>query len=46
MPKEGVGASNDATGHMGPPKYGDARFHYEGGRAVITIHTHYLLAPL
>jgi len=46
MPKEGVGASNDATGHMGPPKYEDARFHYDGGRAQITIHTHYLVAPL
>jgi uncharacterized protein (DUF2141 family) len=46
MPKEGVGASNDATGHMGPPKYDDARFHYDGGRTVMTIHTHYLLAPL
>ena len=46
MPKEGVGASNDATGHMGPPKYDDARFKYDGGAAVMTIHTHYLLAPL
>lgn len=46
MPKEGVGASNDAAGHMGPPKFDDARFKYSGGRAVMTIHTRYLLAPL
>jgi uncharacterized protein (DUF2141 family) len=46
MPKEGVGASNDAAGHMGPPKFDAARFHYLGGRAVMTIHTKYLIAPL
>jgi uncharacterized protein (DUF2141 family) len=26
MPKEGIGASNDAAGHMGPPKFEVARF--------------------
>jgi uncharacterized protein (DUF2141 family) len=46
MPKEGVGASNDAAGHMGPPKFEDARFKFNGGLAVMTIHTRYLLAPL
>jgi len=46
IPKEGVGASNGATGHMGPPKYEAARFQYSGGLAVMTIQTHYLLAPL
>ena len=46
MPKEGVGASNDARGHMGPPKYDDARFSYEGGVRELTIHVQYLLAPL
>jgi len=46
IPKEGVGASNGATGHMGPPKYEAARFQYSGGVAVMTIQTHYLLAPL
>lgn len=46
MPKEGVGASNDASGHMGPPKFDDARFKYSGGLAVMTIHTRYLIAPL
>jgi uncharacterized protein (DUF2141 family) len=46
MPKEGVGASNDAAGHMGPPKFDDARFKFNGGFAVMTIHTRYLIAPL
>jgi uncharacterized protein (DUF2141 family) len=46
MPKEGVGASNDAAGHFGPPKSDDARFSYKGGRSVLAIHVKYLLAPL
>ncbi len=46
MPKEGVGASNDAAGHFGPPKYDDARFNYKGGRSVLAIHVKYLVAPL
>jgi uncharacterized protein (DUF2141 family) len=46
MPKEGVGASNDAAGHFGPPKFDDARFSYKGGRSVLAIHVRYLPAPL
>jgi uncharacterized protein (DUF2141 family) len=46
MPKEGVGASNDAAGRFGPPKFDDARFSYNGGSSVLTIHIRYLLAPL
>ena len=46
MPKEGVGASNDAAGHFGPPKFEDARFSYKGGRSVLAIHVKYLVAPL
>lgn len=46
MPKEGVGASNDAAGHFGPPKFDHARFNYPGGRSVLAIHVRYLLAPL
>jgi uncharacterized protein (DUF2141 family) len=42
MPREGVGASNDAKGHMGPPKFGTASFHYEGGRLELKIHVNYL----
>lgn len=46
MPKEGVGASNDAAGSFGPPKFDDARFSYKGGPQSLTIHVRYLLAPL
>jgi uncharacterized protein (DUF2141 family) len=46
MPKEGVGASNDAKGSFGPPKFDDARFSYKGGLQLLTIHMRYLLAPL
>ncbi|MGO8937721.1 MAG: DUF2141 domain-containing protein [Mycobacterium sp.] len=46
MPKEGVGASNDAAGRFGPPKFDDARFSYKGGPQSLTIHVRYLLAPL
>jgi uncharacterized protein (DUF2141 family) len=46
MPKEGVGASNGATGHFGPPKFDDARFTYKGGPQTVTVHVTYLLLPL
>jgi len=42
MPREGVGASNDAKGHMGPPKFSAASFHYQGGRLDLKIHVNYL----
>jgi len=42
MPKEGVGASNNATGHMGPPKFSAAAFKYDGGQLVLKITIHYL----
>jgi uncharacterized protein (DUF2141 family) len=42
MPREGVGASNDAKGHMGPPKFGAASFRYQGGRLDLKIHVNYL----
>ena len=42
MPREGVGASNDAKGHMGPPKFGAASFPYRGGRLELKIHVKYL----
>ena len=42
MPREGVGASNDAKGHMGPPKFGAAWFPYRGGRLDLKIHVNYL----
>ena len=42
MPREGVGASNDAKGHMGPPKFSAASFQYPGGRLELKIHINYL----
>jgi uncharacterized protein (DUF2141 family) len=42
MPREGVGASNDAKGHMGPPKFRAASFEYKGGRLELKIHVNYL----
>jgi uncharacterized protein (DUF2141 family) len=41
-PREGVGASNDAKGHMGPPKFNAASFPYAGGRLDLKIHVNYL----
>ena len=34
IPKEGVGASNDARGHFGPPKYQDAKFNFTGNQTI------------
>ena len=42
MPREGVGASNDAKGHMGPPRFSAASFRYEGGRLDLKIRVNYL----
>jgi uncharacterized protein (DUF2141 family) len=42
MPKEGVGASNDAKGHFGPPKFDAAAFHFNGGRLGLKITIVYL----
>jgi len=42
MPREGVGASNNAKGHMGPPKFSAASFAYVGGRLDLKIHVNYL----
>ncbi|HXB30509.1 MAG TPA: DUF2141 domain-containing protein [Puia sp.] len=42
IPKEGVGASNDARGHLGPPHYKDAKFNFSGGIQSISIHIIYL----
>jgi uncharacterized protein (DUF2141 family) len=30
IPREGVGASNNARGHMGPPKFDSAKFEWAG----------------
>ncbi len=42
IPKEGVGVSNGARGHMGPPRYKDAKFNFTGNSQSITINLVYL----
>ena len=42
IPKEGVGASNDARGHLGPPHYKDAKFNFSGGIQSMSINLVYL----
>lgn len=41
MPKEGYGASNDARGTFGPPKFGDARFEFTGPQDTVRVIIHY-----
>ena len=40
--REGVGASNDAKGHFGPPKFDAAAFRFAAGRVDLKITIHYL----
>jgi uncharacterized protein (DUF2141 family) len=42
MPKEGVGVSNNAKGHFGPPKYNDAKFDFSKPDQTISISLTYL----
>jgi uncharacterized protein (DUF2141 family) len=42
IPKEGVGASNDARGRLGPPHYKDAKFNFNGGIQSMSINLVYL----
>ena len=42
IPREGVGASNGAKGHFGPPKFNAAAFHFSGGRLDLKITITYL----
>jgi len=42
IPSEGVGASNGAKGHLGPPKFEAAAFHFSGGRLELKITVNYL----
>lgn len=42
IPREGVGASNDARGHMGPPKFDAAALQFSGGRLNLKITVNYL----
>jgi uncharacterized protein (DUF2141 family) len=41
IPTEGVGASRDARGRMGPPKWKDAVFSFAGGAIPVAITIHY-----
>jgi uncharacterized protein (DUF2141 family) len=41
IPREGVCASNDARGRMGPPSWKDARFEFKSDGATIHIHVTY-----
>ncbi len=40
-PKEGYGASNDAKGTFGPPKFDDAKFEVSGTQTTVKIIIHY-----
>jgi uncharacterized protein (DUF2141 family) len=42
MPKEGIGVSNNAKGHFGPPKFDDAKFILNKPEQTITISLSYL----
>jgi len=42
IPREGVGASNNAKGHLGPPKFTAAAFPFSGGRLELKITINYL----
>ena len=42
IPREGVGASNGARGHMGPSKFDAAQFQFSGGRLNLKITINYL----
>jgi uncharacterized protein (DUF2141 family) len=42
IPREGVGASNDARGHLGPPKFDAAAIQFAGGRLNLKITINYL----
>jgi uncharacterized protein (DUF2141 family) len=42
IPREGVGASNDAKGQFGPPKFDAAAFRFPGGRRDLKITINYL----
>lgn len=41
IPKEGVCASNDAKGHMGPPSFEDAKFSLNGALVKISMKMSY-----
>lgn len=46
IPREGVGASNNARGHMGPPKFDSAKFQLAGSWLNLEITINYLRGRL
>ena len=46
IPREGVGASNNAHGHMGPPKFDSAKFQWAGAWLNLEITINYLRGGL
>ena len=42
IPREGVGASNNAKGHLGPPKFSAAAFLHSASRTALKITLNYL----
>lgn len=42
MPREGMGVSNNAKGHFGPPDYDDAKFNFNKSDQTISISLTYL----
>jgi uncharacterized protein (DUF2141 family) len=45
VPKEGVGFSNDARIGLGPPKWADAVFAFDGNSKTIQLKMRYFLGP-
>lgn len=45
VPKEGIGFSNDAPIHLGPPKWKDAVFAFTGPLQTIALRMRYMLGP-
>ena len=45
IPKEGVGFSNDARISLGPPKWSDAMFKFDGKAQTIQLRMRYFLGP-
>lgn len=43
MPREGWGASNDASRFLGPPRFDDAAFRVDGARVDLVLRPRYLL---
>lgn len=45
IPKEGVGFSNDAKIGIGPPKWAEAAFDYDGQERTIRLKLRYFIGP-